>query len=133
MSLIKSKDTKPERLVRAILTALGVRYRLHRYDLPGRPDVFVPRLRVALLVQGCYWHQHDCKAGNRQPATHTDYWLPKLQANAERDVANRKKLEDQGISTLYLWTCQVKDFEDACRRLARRYKASGRKLKRALY
>ena len=90
MALVRSKDTAPELLVRKMLTALNVRYRLHRRDIPGRPDIYIARSLTAVFVHGCFWHQHDCKVGDRQPKTHTEYWLPKLRATVERDAKNKQ-------------------------------------------
>src|ERR1700674_2516424 len=88
MSRIRKTDTKPELTVRRLAYRLGYRYRLHRRDLPGTPDVVFPSLKKVVLVHGCFWHQHDCLLGKKQPAKRREYWLPKLARNQQRDVLN---------------------------------------------
>lgn len=111
MSRVRSKDTKPELLVRRLVHSLGYRYRLHRKDLPGKPDlVFGPR-RKAIFVHGCFWHRHDdpsCKLA-RAPKSRLEYWGPKLDRNRERDVENLKALQDLDWDVLVLWECELKD------------------------
>lgn len=109
MRRIKSKGMKPEMLVRRLVHALGYRYRLHRKDLPGKPDlVFGPR-RKAIFVHGCFWHQHaDCREG-RPPGSNTAYWSPKLKRNVERDAEHLAGLKAQGWDTLVIWECETKD------------------------
>jgi DNA mismatch endonuclease (patch repair protein) len=109
MARVRGKDTKPEMAVRRLVHALGFRYRLHRGDLPGKPDlVFVARGKV-IFVHGCFWHRHRCKAGRKVPRTNQDYWLPKLERNRRRDAAHRRKLRRLGWGVLVLWECQLKD------------------------
>ena len=111
MAAIRSKDMKPELIVRRLVHSLGYRYRLHRKDLPGKPDlVFGPRKRV-IFVHGCFWHQHDdpnCRDG-RMPKSRLDYWEPKLRRNLERDKDNQRKLEQAGWKVLIVWECETKD------------------------
>lgn len=109
MRAIKSKGTKPEMAVRKLVHALGYRYRLHRRDLPGNPDlVFVGR-RKAIFVHGCFWHQHpDCREG-RPPRSNSAYWTPKLARNVERDRLNEAELIEAGWSVLTIWECQTSD------------------------
>lgn len=110
MAAIRSKNMKPEMLVRSVAHRLGYRFRLHRKDLPGKPDlVFGPRKKV-IFVHGCYWHQHadpNCHDG-RPPKSNTDYWLPKLQRNVERDASSIRALEALGWSVLVVWECETK-------------------------
>lgn len=109
MRAVKGKDTKPEWVVRRLVHALGYRYRLHRKDLPGKPDlVFGPRRKV-IFVHGCFWHGHDCKRGARVPKTNRDYWLQKVQRNRDRDAATQKALQNAGWSVLILWECEIKE------------------------
>lgn len=109
MRAVKGKDTKPEWVVRRLVHALGYRYRLHRKDLPGKPDlVFGPRRKV-IFVHGCFWHGHHCKRGARVPKTNRDYWVQKVQRNRDRDTATQKALQDAGWSVLILWECEIKD------------------------
>src|SRR6478609_10859019 len=96
MARIKSRDTKPELLLRRLLTQLGARYRLHRKDLPGSPDVAMPGRRLAIFVHGCFWHGHDCKRGARAPKANADYWSAKIAANRARDRGVQKALKAQG-------------------------------------
>ena len=107
MALIRSKDTKPEMRVRRALHASGLRYRLHDKRLPGRPDlVFVGR-RVALFVNGCFFHQHAGCARARRPKSRLDFWGPKLRGNVERDARNCRALEDAGWRVIVIWECET--------------------------
>lgn len=107
MALIRGKDTKPELVVRRLTHAMGYRYRLHRRDLPGTPDLVFPRHRKVIFVHGCFWHQHDCPRGTK-PASNTDFWNAKLAANVERDERNRLALTTAGWSALTIWECETK-------------------------
>ncbi len=119
MRRIKSKNMKPEMTVRRLVHGMGYRHRLHRKDLPGKPDlVFGPRQKV-LFVHGCFWHQHDdpaCKISHA-PKSRLEYWGPKLERNQERDRANREALEALGWSVLEVWECQTRDREALAVRL----------------
>lgn len=119
MAAIRSKDTKPELIVRRLVHSLGYRYRLHRKDLPGKPDlVFGPR-KKAIFVHGCFWHQHDdpyCLDG-RLPKSRPDYWLPKLGRNQQRDKSNQKSLEASGWQVLTIWDCETKDMDSLAKKL----------------
>jgi DNA mismatch endonuclease (patch repair protein) len=115
MRRVKSRDTGPERTVRRLLTALGARYRLHRADLPGKPDIVMPGRRLAILVHGCFWHGHDCARGARVPKANRDYWLGKVGRNRDRDVVSRAALEAAGWRVETVWECELKD-EAALRR-----------------
>ena len=111
MSRIRGKDTKPEMRVRRMVHAMGYRYRLHRKDLPGRPDMTFPRLGKIIMVHGCFWHQHDdpdCPA-NRRPKSNQDYWNAKLDRNMVRDAENYSALRELGWEVLVVWECQLKD------------------------
>lgn len=109
MSRIKGADTKPEMLVRRLAYGMGFRYRLHDARLPGRPDlVFVGRKKI-IFVHGCFWHRHEdakCKLA-RLPKSRLDFWMPKLQANKERDKRTLKQLEQLGWSVLVIWECEL--------------------------
>ncbi|MCG8362899.1 MAG: DNA mismatch endonuclease Vsr [Pseudanabaenales cyanobacterium] len=109
MRAVKSNDTKPEMLVRQLVHSLGYRYRLHRADLPGKPDLVFSSRRKAIFVHGCFWHGHDCSRGARMPKSNTDYWRRKITRNQERDQANLVALSHQGWRTLIVWECQTKD------------------------
>lgn len=116
---VRSHDTTPERIVRSVAHALGFRFRLNRRDLPGSPDVTFPRLRAVVFVHGCYWHQHRCPRGARQPKTNRGYWLPKLKRNTERDRRSLRILRAAGWRVLVVWECQTCDVEQLRIRLAR--------------
>jgi DNA mismatch endonuclease (patch repair protein) len=111
MRRVKSRDTTPEMTVRRALTGLGARYRLHRKDLPGRPDIVMPGRRLALFVHGCFWHGHDCARGSRVPKANRDYWTAKVARNRARDVTAREALEADGWRVETLWECDLKDAE----------------------
>ncbi|MDJ0708030.1 MAG: DNA mismatch endonuclease Vsr [Leptolyngbyaceae cyanobacterium MO_188.B28] len=109
MRAVKSGDTKPEMLVRRLVHGLGYRYRLHRADLPGKPDLVFSSQRKVIFVHGCFWHGHHCPRGARIPKSNTDYWLRKITRNQDRDQANLATLRHQGWSALVVWECQTKD------------------------
>jgi DNA mismatch endonuclease (patch repair protein) len=108
MAQVKSKNTKPEMVVRKAAHALGLRFRLHRSDLPGKPDIVFPARRTAVFVHGCFWHQHGCKRA-RRPKTNTAYWTKKLDRNAQRDRSAAKALRKSGWRCAAIWECQTKD------------------------
>lgn len=109
MRAVKSRDTEPEMTVRRTLHGLGYRYRLHRTDLPGTPDIVFPSRRKAILVHGCFWHQHECQRGARSPKANQAYWLAKLQRNRERDAAHEAMLRELGWRIMVIWECQTRD------------------------
>jgi DNA mismatch endonuclease (patch repair protein) len=108
MARVKNKNTAPELKVRSLLHRLGYRFRLHRRDLPGSPDIVLPRHRKVIFVHGCFWHGHDCPRGGR-PASNRAFWDEKLDRNIARDRAAQQALADLGWSTLIMWECQTKD------------------------
>jgi DNA mismatch endonuclease (patch repair protein) len=111
MALVRGKDTKPEQLVRRLIHKLGYRFRLHRRDLPGKPDIVFPRKKAVIFVHGCFWHQHpdpSCKLA-RMPKTRLDFWKPKLEGNRVRDERSQSELEKLGWRVLAIWECQLKD------------------------
>ena len=111
MRAVKSRDTKPEMIVRRTAHAMGKRYRLHRNDLPGKPDLTFPRLRKIIFVHGCFWHGHDCKRGARMPKDNADYWKQKISRNRERHAKAQETLQSMGWDVLVIWECQLKDRE----------------------
>lgn len=106
MAAVRGKNTKPELVVRRALHAAGFRFRLHRRDLPGRPDIVLPRHRVAVFVHGCFWHGHDCPRG-RRPTSNVEFWGPKLDRNLERDSEATAALERSGWRHVAIWECSV--------------------------
>jgi DNA mismatch endonuclease (patch repair protein) len=110
MARIRGKNTGPELAVRRLAHAWGFRFRLHRRDLPGKPDLVFPRLRKAVLVHGCFWHRHDDPACRNAvaPKTRAQWWETKLSANVARDARHLKSLEDLGWEVLTLWECEIR-------------------------
>lgn len=117
MRSVGTRNTGPELTVRRMLHAAGYRFRLHRRDLPGRPDIVLARHRTAIFVHGCYWHAHGCSKG-QPPKSKLDYWQPKLDANVSRDRLNVEKLEQLGWRVMVIWQCELKDIEALGKRLA---------------
>lgn len=109
MQAVRSKDTKPELAVRRIVFKLGYRYRLHKNDLPGKPDLTFIGRRKVVFVHGCFWHGHTCVRGNRLPKTNTEYWCAKIARNKARDAANMAKLKASCWRVLVIWECELKD------------------------
>ena len=109
MSGIKGKDTKPEMLVRKALFAAGYRFRLHRKDLPGSPDVVLPGRTVAIFAHGCFWHMHAGCKNAKLPATRPEFWKTKLQGNFDRDARSVEALRSQGWRVLTVWECGTRD------------------------
>lgn len=109
MAAIRSKNTKPERVVRRLLCEMGIRYRLHRRDLPGKPDIVIPSRRLAILVHGCFFHMHTCRYGKVVPATNADFWSAKRLGNVQRDKRNVQELHRLGWRVITLWECQTRD------------------------
>lgn len=109
MRAVRSTDTKPEMRVRRLAHRLGYRFRLHRADLPGTPDLVFAGRRKVIFVHGCFWHAHDCRRGARQPKANAGYWRAKIERNAARDVASAEALRAAGWAVLVLWECELKD------------------------
>jgi DNA mismatch endonuclease (patch repair protein) len=108
MARIGSKNTAPELIVRKLLFAIGYRFRLHRRDLPGKPDIVFVSRRKAIFVHGCFWHAHGCRIG-KLPKSHVRFWKAKLKGNSERDSRNQRALQDRGWDVLVVWQCETKD------------------------
>lgn len=107
MARVKSRNTTPEKYVRRTLWANGFRYRLNVRKLPGKPDIVLAKYRTAALVQGCFWHSHDCRRGRNRPATNVEYWNRKLDGNAARDAVNQAKLVELGWHVFTIWECEL--------------------------
>ena len=107
MSSIKSKNTKPEILIRSLLFSKGYRFKIHDKKLPGKPDIVMPKLKTVVNVHGCYWHYHGCSRSN-VPKTKTKYWLEKLENNKRRDSQNKRKLTKLGWKVIDVWECTLK-------------------------
>lgn len=118
MRQVKSRDTTPELKVRKALTALGARYRLHRKDLPGNPDIVLPGRKLVIFIHGCFWHGHDCARGARVPKTNRDYWIAKVGRNLARDDAAREALAALGWRVETVWECDLRDAAALHERLA---------------
>lgn len=119
MARIRSKDTNPEVTLRKLIHGLGYRFRLHRKDLPGKPDLVFPSRKKVIFVHGCFWHQHSgCREG-RVPGSRLEYWGPKLKRNQERDAAAQVALKEQGWRSLVVWECGLKDTAAALKRVKR--------------
>lgn len=118
MQSVKTENTGPEWIVRRILFALGYRYRLHRRNLPGSPDIVFQGRKKAIFVHGCFWHGHDCAKG-KAPKSRTEYWGPKIDANRSRDQKNLNALHTLGWETLVIWQCELADEKALIERLVR--------------
>ncbi|MGO4609060.1 very short patch repair endonuclease [Variovorax sp. 2RAF20] len=113
MAGIKGKNSQPELLVRRLLFTSGYRFRLHRRDLPGTPDIVMPGRKVAIFVHGCFWHLHQGCRYAKMPATRADFWKAKLEANVERDRSAVEKLQASGWRVLCVWECSTRDAQAA--------------------
>lgn len=121
MSRIKGKDTKPEMTVRSLLHKMGYRFRLHRKDLPGVPDIVLPKYKTAIFIHGCFWHRHNgCKLAYN-PKTRIEFWNKKFRDTVKRDRLNIKKLEDLGWNTEIIWECEVKNIIELGKRIESRF------------
>ena len=123
MSNIRSTNSKPEEIVRKYLFSKGFRYRKNVRTLPGCPDIVLPKYHTVILVNGCFWHKHDC-GRFVWPSSNTEYWIPKINRNVERDKQNHKKLIDMGWKVLIIWECELKKNvrEDRLERLIKEIK-----------
>jgi DNA mismatch endonuclease (patch repair protein) len=123
MRAVKSEDTAPERALRKLLRAIAPGYRLHRADLPGKPDVAYGPRRLAIFMHGCFWHGHDCKRGARMPKANADYWRGKIARNRARDEKNLAALQALGWRALTIFECELKDKKALDARLRRALRA----------
>ncbi|AOI44476.1 very short patch repair endonuclease [Burkholderia oklahomensis] len=119
MRAVRSRDTQPELAVRRLLRSLGFPgYRLHRPDLPGKPDIAFIGRRKAIFIHGCFWHGHNCPRGNRIPVANADYWCRKIERNRQRDSKHLTELYSLGWLVLTIWECQLRDVAAISARLA---------------
>jgi DNA mismatch endonuclease (patch repair protein) len=117
MSAIKSKNTKPEITVRKLLHSMGYRFRLHKKDLPGSPDIVLPKYKTVIFVHGCFWHRHqNCKYASN-PKTRREFWEKKFKENIERDKKNQEKLKNLGWKTKIVWECEIKKQDKLIKKL----------------
>ena len=117
MSAIKSKNTKPEIAVRKLLHSMGYRFRLHRKDLPGSPDIVLPKYKTVIFVHGCFWHRHqNCKYASN-PKTRREFWEKKFKENIERDKKTQEKLKNLGWKTKIVWECEIKKQDKLIKKL----------------
>lgn len=119
MARIRGRDTRPELLLRSELHRLGFRFRTNVSDLPGRPDIVLPRYRTVVMVHGCFWHRHECKRGRSSPTTHSSFWRNKLRANRDRDAAVARALRHAGWRVVVAWECQLQRVALVAARIAR--------------
>jgi DNA mismatch endonuclease (patch repair protein) len=119
MKQVRGKDTGPEMAVRSLVHGMGLRYALHRRDLPGNPDLVFPARNRVIFVHGCFWHSHSCRAGRNRPSSNTGYWTAKLDRNRARDAANRLRLRNLGWRVLVVWECELKNAARLRARIAR--------------
>jgi DNA mismatch endonuclease, patch repair protein len=119
MSCIRNRDTRPEIVVRSIVHRMGFRYRVHKSDLPGKPDLVLVRHGKIINVNGCFFHMHACKYGKVVPATNAEFWLTKRLANVERDRRNLRSLKQAGWKVMTVWECETKDVSTLAKRIER--------------
>lgn len=118
MRAVRGKNTAPELLIRSMLHRLGYRFRIHRKDLPGTPDIVFPARRTVMFIHGCFWHGHTCSRGGL-PSTNLDFWKQKIEKNRERDNRVQRQLESDGWTVLMVWGCQTRDKTGLMQRLSR--------------
>ena len=111
MRRVRARGSRAELIVRRLTHRMGYRYRLHRRDLPGRPDLVFIKRRKVIFVHGCFWHGHSCRAGENRPRSNTAYWEPKLDRNIARDAENQADLARMGWQVLVVWECELRDVE----------------------
>jgi DNA mismatch endonuclease (patch repair protein) len=118
MSRVKGQNTKPEKVIRSLLHSMGYRFRLHRKDLPGKPDIVLPKHRKVIFVHGCFWHGHEnCRRAAR-PKANAEFWNKKLDSNIARDTNTQAELKKLGWQFLVIWQCEMKDIEKLRQQLA---------------
>lgn len=121
MRSVKRANTKPELAVRKLMHSLGLRFRLHRKELPGSPDIILPKFNTVVFVHGCFWHRHPGCRYATTPKTRQDFWLPKFAANVERDARKEAQLEELGWRVLTIWECETRDIQSLEQRLRQEF------------
>lgn len=116
MRSVKAKNTKPELAARQLIHRLGYRFRLHRKDLPGKPDIVFPKYRAVIFVHGCFWHWHGCKR-TRMPKSNSEYWRAKIDRNVARDKRTKRELGKLGWRRLVIWECELTDLQKVSRKV----------------
>lgn len=119
MRAVGRTDTRPELAVRRLLHGLGLRFRLHRSDLPGTPDIVLPRFRTGIFVHGCFWHRHEGCSKATTPKTRVDFWRLKFEQNLRRDQKNEERLAAQGWTAITIWECETEKPDELRTKLAR--------------
>jgi len=119
MSRVKNRDTKPELIVRSTLHKMGYRFRLHRRDLPGNPDIVLPKHKKVIFVHGCFWHGHKGCPRSSRPSSNKKFWNEKIDKNIKRDKNVRKELKRSGWDIMVIWQCEIKDSEKLQRKLTK--------------
>lgn len=117
MSRVKQRHTRPELVVRSLLHRLGYRFRLHRKDLPGSPDIILPKFRTAIFVHGCFWHQHKNCNKSRRPSSNQGYWNAKLDENISRDMRKERELSKRGWRVATVWQCEIRNLESLSKKI----------------
>jgi DNA mismatch endonuclease (patch repair protein) len=125
MRAVKGSNTRPERMIRRLLHRRGLRFRLGGCGLPGKPDIVLPRWRVAVFVHGCFWHGHDCARGDRIPKTNRDYWIKKIQRNKARDGRVHQELQSLDWRVLIIWECDLQKAEALGKKLSETFGITG--------
>lgn len=115
MSQIHSKNTKPELKVRSVLHRLGYRFRIHKRDLPGKPDIVLSKYKKVVFVHGCFWHRHDNCVNASRPKTNSEYWEKKIETNIKRDKEHEEELINSGWEVIIIWECEI---EDSCENIS---------------
>ena len=121
MSAVKGKDTKPEMIVRRYLFSKGLRFRLHRKDLPGNPDIVLPKYKTVVFINGCFWHGHDGCKYYKLPTSNVEFWESKITNNKNRDILNELKLKKLGWRVIRIWECEIKRVQDRGQSLEKLY------------
>lgn len=124
MRSVKRAHTKPEIFVRKLLHSLGLRFRVSRHDLPGSPDIVLPKYKTVIFVHGCFWHRHSGCRFSTTPKVRVEYWLPKFASNVERDARKERELRGLGWRVMIIWECETRDQASLLARLMREFRVS---------